>query len=110
MPRRQLRTSSEAIGNPLATSGYLPDGVSMHSHAAAKGPKNVKLSQQFDVQRTDRGRHLSDDELLHEYHSRIEWLLCEIGLETSPTRLAKLSKQLEIKQRIVTELKGKSNE
>ena len=89
-----------------AEPGYAVNGESIYTRHSAHPKRNVKLSQHLNVNRIERGRHLSDAELKHEYESRLEWLRCEAAMETEPARHAKLKKQIEIKTRILNELKA----
>jgi hypothetical protein len=88
-----------------ASPGYASNGESLYTRGAAHPRSRVKLTPRVSV-RVAQGRMLSDAELIHEYESRLEWLRCEVAIETSASRVAKLKQQIEIKSRLLAGLKG----
>lgn len=101
MPRKKLRPKSEAIGNNEAASGYMPDGVSMHSHGAAKGRANAaKGFRDRPPEQLSRLDHL----ILHELNelARVERALTR---ETDPERVAHFIRKRTETQKFLTRLR-----
>lgn len=82
-------------------SGYVASGEGQHSRRVANG----KAPLQFAGRASSKtpGEHTLH-ELIGETERRIEWMECELKIETRPKRRAKLTKDIEIKGKFLTRL------
>lgn len=82
--------------------GYVASGEGQHSRRVARGNMPTKFAGRLPVR--TQGHKLTLDRQIAEYERRLEWAECELKLEPSPTRKAKLAKDIEIRGKFLTRL------
>jgi len=98
MPRKLKATPQEITGE--AAPGYMPDGASMHSHAASAGRPTARAFRDRPPEQLSRLDHL----ILHELNelARIERALIR---ETDPERVAHFIRKRTETQKFLTRLR-----
>jgi hypothetical protein len=87
--------------------GYAGNGLSIFTRAAARKGRPKFLNA--TPARLDKGgAKLPVNDLIREYEGRIKWIAAELRTETNTAKRAKLTKNLEIKNRRLAELRAAS--
>jgi len=85
-------------------NGFAPSGESQFSRIAAHGRVTPEMLRATPA-RVGKGSKLPMQDLIREYAGRIRWLEAQLRIEDDPTRKATIRKNLEIKNRRLTELR-----
>lgn len=91
-------TPAEIAGH---SEGYVATGESMHTRSVARGKTPLRFATR--APNKTPGYH-SLHQLIGECERRIEWIECELKIETRPMRRAKLARDLEIRGKFLTRL------
>lgn len=86
--------------------GYAGNGLSIFTRTAARKGRPKFLNA--TPARLDKGNKLPVHDLIREYEGRIKWLAAELRTETNAAKRAKLTKNLEIKNRRLADLRAAS--
>jgi hypothetical protein len=105
MAKSKSRSNAAALGGfDVATAdGYSGNGLSLWTRRAAKSQQDMGFADSTPA-RVGKGHELPTPDLIREYEGRVRWLEAELRTETDSARRAKLTKNLEIKRRRLSEL------